>query len=147
MRNKVVNKKFAEGKKDYLKIIKTIEAEGKCPFCQDNFKYHKNEILKKRRDWFITKNSWPYKNSRYHFLIIGLKHKESLTELNENDFKSVKELANWAIKKFKIKGGALTIRFGDTNLSGSTVYHIHFHLISPKQKNNGIAKTVNFPIG
>ncbi len=147
MINKVVNKKFASRKDDYFKVIKTIEFEGECPFCRDNFKYHKNEILKKRKNWFITKSSWPYKNSFYHFLIIGLKHKEYLLELNQNDFNSVRELANWAIKKFKIKGGALAVRFGDTNLSGSTVCHIHFHLISPKQKNNGIAKTVNFPIG
>ncbi|MFH1346935.1 MAG: HIT domain-containing protein [Spirochaetota bacterium] len=147
MKKKVVNRKFASKKNGYLKIIKTIENEERCPFCQDNFKYHKKEVLKKSGSWFITESSWPYKNTNYHFLIINLEHKEQLSELTRNDLCSVKQLADWAVKKFKIKGGALTIRFGDTNFTGATVCHIHFHLISPILKSDGTAKTVNFPIG
>ena len=57
-------------------------------------------------------------------------------------------LANFAIKKYKIKGGALAMRFGDTNYTGASVAHLHFHIISPKiNKKTGRAKTVNFPIG
>lgn len=144
---KIVNKKFAKKKGGYLSVIKSIEIEGRCPFCPNNFKYHKKEILKKYGDWFITENSWPYKNTKYHFLIIGVKHKEKLNELTKKDFNSVKFLTNWVVNKFKIKGGALTIRFGNTDFTGSTVCHIHFHLISPEIRKNGLAKTVNFPIG
>lgn len=146
METKVVNKKFAK-KKDYLNVIKTIEAEGICPFCPDNFKYHKKGILKKQDGWFITKNHWPYENTRHHFLIIGMEHKECLSELTNEDFQSVKELADWAVEKFKIRGGAFILRFGDSDFSGSTVCHIHFHLMSPKRKKSGGVETVNFPVG
>jgi len=144
---KVVNKTFAMGKGEYEEVISSIEKKGKCPFCPDNFKYHKEPILKTEKDWFITKNSWPYKNAEYHFIIIGKKHKENFSQLNETDFGSVKKLTNWAIKKYKIKGGALTIRFGDTDHTGATVCHLHFHLISPELDKKHQGKTVFFPIG
>jgi len=144
---KVVNKTYAKGKGEYEKVISSIEEKGKCPFCPKNFKYHKEPILKKENNWILTKNSWPYENAEHHFIIIGEKHKEDFSELTEIDLNSVKKLANWAIKKFKIKGGALTIRFGDTDHTGATVCHLHFHLISPKINKNGKAQTVYFPIG
>ena len=52
------------------------------------------------------------------------------------------------IKKYKIKGGGLTLRFGEQNYTGATVLHLHFHLIVPKLKpKSKLAKIVNFPIG
>ncbi len=143
---KIVDKRFAK-KKEYLKTLETIETEGKRPFCPDNFKYHKKAILKEINGWFITENNYPYKNAKYHFIIIGKKHKEYFSELTIQDLSAVKKLVDWTTKKFNIKGGALTIRFGDTKLTGSTVCHLHFHLISPKIKKDGLGKTVIFPIG
>ncbi len=147
LKKRVVNKRFAKGKGEYEEIISSIEKKGKCPFCPENFKYHKEPILKTLAGWFITKNSWPYKNTENHFIIISKKHKENFGELNNNDLKSVKILVNWTIKKFKIKGGALALRFGDTNYTGATVCHLHFHLISPKTNSKNKSDTVFFPIG
>jgi diadenosine tetraphosphate (Ap4A) HIT family hydrolase len=140
-KKKFVNLKNAR-KGDYEKVISEILKTGKCPFCPETFKYHKKPIFKKRGNWFLTDNSWPYKNARIHLMIIGKKHKENLSELNQKDLKEVYFLANWAIKKYNIKGGALTIRFGETDFTGASVNHLHFHIISPKSK-----KAVNFPIG
>ena len=144
---RVVNLKFAKSR-DYRNVLKIIEKTAKCPFCKENFKYHKKPIEKKEKGWFITKNSWPYKNTEHHFLIISEKHKENFEDLSSVDFKSISRLVNWAIKKYKIKGGGLTLRFGQTAFTGSTVPHLHFHLISPKinKKTQG-TKTVYFPIG
>lgn len=142
---KFVNSRFAR-KGEYEKVIKAIIAAGHCPFCPENFRYHKNPILRKTKNWFITLSSWPYENSRLHFLILSKKHKEKFEELTLEDFKEIKSLAAWANKKYKIKGGGLTLRFGDTNHTGSTVAHLHFHLIAPKLKN-GKSLPVYFPIG
>ena len=144
---KVVNKTFAKRNTEYAQVISSIEKKGKCPFCPDNFKYHKEPVLKDGGDWLITKNSWPYENTKYHFIIISKKHKENFNNLKNSDFESVKKLVNWAIKKFKIKGGGLVIRFGDTDHTGATVCHLHFHLISPELSKDKKAKTVWFPIG
>jgi diadenosine tetraphosphate (Ap4A) HIT family hydrolase len=140
-----VNPRFAR-KKEYKKIIQKIIIDGKCPFCRENFKYHKNPILKKTKSWFITKSSWPYENAEHHFLIISEKHKENFKDLTLKDFKEVKNIVNWTVKKFKLKGGGLTLRFGNSDHTGSTVNHLHFHLIVPKLKS-GKSLSVNFPIG
>ena len=142
---KFVNPRFAK-KGEYKEVISQIIKEGKCPFCPKNFKYHKNPILKIAGGWFITESSWPYKNSKHHFIIIGMKHKEKFRHLNKKDFSDIASLANWAIKKFKIKGGGLTLRFGETDYTGSSVAHLHFHLIVPKLKK-GKSMVVYFPIG
>ncbi len=147
MKTKFVNTSHAKSS-DYKKVIEEIATTGKCPFCKENFKYHKKPIYKKHGKWFLTNNSWPYKNTENHLIILGNEHKENFSELTATDFKSVTYLANWAIKKWKIKGGALTMRFGDTDYTGASVSHLHFHLISPLiDKKKGRAKVVNFPIG
>jgi len=141
---KVVDLTFAKSK-EYKNVLRMIKEKGKCPFCKENFKYHKNPIEKREKDWFITKSSWPYRDTKYHFLIIPERHKENFRELNQADFKAISKLVNWAIEKYKIKGGGLTMRFGETSFSGSTVCHLHFHLISPQKGRKN--KIVYFPIG
>ena len=147
MRKKVVNKRFTKGRDEYRKVIDEIEHKGKCPFCPENFKYHKKPILKKNGSWFLTESSWPYKNSKYHFLIINLKHKELFNELTKKDWESIRLLINWVIKKYKLKGGAFALRFGDTDYTGAKVCHVHAHLIYPELDKNKKSKTVVFPIG
>lgn len=147
MAKKFVNIKNAKSK-EYKKVIEEIAKTDKCPFCKENFKYHKKPIYKKKNGWFLTNNTWPYKNAKYHLLILGDGHKENFSEINKKDFESISYLANWAIKKWKIKGGGFTMRFGNTNYTGATVSHIHFHIISPEiEPKTKRAKIVNFPIG
>jgi len=147
MKKKFVNIKNARRGK-YKEVIKEIATTDKCPFCKENFKYHKKLVSKRKNDWFLTNNSWPYKNTGYHLIILGDKHKENFSELTKKDLESVAYLTNWAIKKWKIKGGGIAMRFGDTDYTGASVSHIHFHIISPKiDKKTKQAKTVNFPIG
>ncbi len=143
---KVVNKRFAKGKGEYENVINEIENEGKCPFCQDNFKYHKRKILNKIGTWFVTENAWPYKNTKHHFLMINTKHKENFAELNKEDWEYLRLITNWVVKKFNLKGAALALRFGDTNYTGATVHHIHAHLIYPKLDKTKKSQTVNFPV-
>jgi ATP adenylyltransferase len=144
--SRIVNSRFAKSG-EYRGVISTIEALGRCPFCPDNFLYHKKPILKKINGWRLTENSWPYKNARKHFIIVAPVHKEQLIQLTESDVVAIFRLSQWAIKKFNIRGGALTLRFGESDVTGATVSHLHAHLIYPSLDKKGHAKTVNFPIG
>jgi len=133
---------------EYRKVIEKIQSKGKCPFCPDNFLYHKKPILKRKDAWFLTENSWPYKDTSHHLIIIGEKHKENFSQLTSKDFQDVASLAKWAVREYRIQGGALTMRFGNTNLTGASVAHIHFHIISPRQnKKTRLYKKIAFPIG
>jgi len=147
MKKNFVNIKNAKNG-EYKNVIEEIAKTGKCPFCKDNLKYHRKPILKRINKWFLTEATWPYKNIRCHFMILGEKHRENFLELKKDDLEAVSSLVKWAIKKYKIKGGGLAIRFGNTDYTGASVAHLHFHLISPKiNKKTGNAEVVNFPIG
>lgn len=126
---------------NYRRVLKKIRKEGKCPFCPGNFKWHPKPVLKEVGGWFITKANWPYENARHHFLLICKKHQEGFGEFIIS-WEEVDELVDWVCAKFKIRGGVLAFRFGDTAYTGATVKHLHFHLIVPKK-----GKVVNFPIG
>lgn len=128
---------------DYRKVLEQILQSGKCPFCKENFSiYHREPILQKFGAWFITKITWPYENASLHFLLISDEHKEEFGDLTLDDFNSVKELVKWAIKEFRVEGGAIALRFGDPRLTRSTVKHLHFHLIVPEA-----GESVSFFIG
>jgi diadenosine tetraphosphate (Ap4A) HIT family hydrolase len=147
-KKKVVDDHYSKNRGEYADVISEIKAKGRCPFCPSNFKYHKEPIIRKNGGWILSKNSWPYPNTKHHFIIIGEKHKERFQELTQRDFEAVRRLANFAIKKFRLAGGALTLRFGESRLTGATVCHIHFHLIEPElNKRTKRAKLVSFQIG
>lgn len=145
-KTRAVNPRFAKGK-EYRQVIGAIDKIGHCPFCPENFKYHKKPILKKMSGWALTENSWPYKNTQKHFIIIAPNHKETLGELQPKDFETILHLSQWVVKKYNIRGGALTMRFGESDVTGATVSHLHAHLIYPSVGKGGKAKTVNFPVG
>ena len=147
MTKKVVDTRYAKSE-DYKAVLKAIEQTAKCPFCKENFKYHRKKILKKENGWLITPSSWPYPDTKYHFLLIPEKHKEKPDELNTTDLEALLKLVNWVIGKYKIKGGGLALRFGDSLYTGASVCHLHFHLMVPKiDRKKGRAKAVYFGIG
>jgi len=142
-----IAKNFAKNE-NYRQTLETIIKTDKCPFCPDNFKYHKKPILKEHQGWLATENSWPYNNTKHHFIFIAKEHKENFSDLTDADFQAIRFLINWIIDKYKIKGGGLTLRFGEQTFTGATVSHLHFHLIVPQLNNETkLAKTINFPIG
>lgn len=142
-----VDIRFAKSK-EYKNVLTNIIKTDKCPFCPDNFKYHKNLILKKHQGWIATANSWPYKDTKHHFLFIPNKHLTQFSDLTVKDLKAVKDLIDWIVAKYKIKGGGVTLRFGEQKYTGATVSHLHFHLIVPKlDSKTKTAKVINFPIG
>lgn len=147
MKKKVVDTRYAKSS-EYRRIINEIADKGRCPFCPENFIYHKNPILQRSGDWFITQNSWPYANTLHHFVIISSIHKERLAELTVRDLASILKLMKWAEREFDIPGGGFALRFGETAYTGATVCHLHAHLIVPlKNRKNQRAQTVLFPIG
>ena len=111
MSGQVVNTRFAKTDQ-YRKVLEIYKKAGNCPFCKKEFKKLGKPMLKKYKGWFATDNNWPYKNTRYHFLIVSEKHREKLQEFRKNDFEAVLYLAQWLVKKYRIKGGGLALRFG-----------------------------------
>lgn len=147
MKKPFVYKKFAKSR-DYRRVLEEIETTQRCPFCPENFKYHKKPVLRRYHGWLATENSWPYKGAKKHFLLIAGRHLESFSDLGIKDFEAVMKLTRWLVKEFKLSGGGLALRFGDPRFTGASVRHLHFQLIQPsRNKKTGRVATVIFPIG
>ncbi len=136
---------------DYKKAMDEIITTNDCPLCPP-MKWHPNPIIRDNGLWLLTKNGFPYKDTEHHLLLISKRHIEELAEITDEEAQSVFSLAKWATREFNIKGGGLTMRFGDTLYTGATVKHLHAHLIVPelsKEITGDKAKVipVYFPIG
>jgi diadenosine tetraphosphate (Ap4A) HIT family hydrolase len=135
---------------DQREVMKEIAEQGHCPFCVENLaKYHKNPILKEGKYWLLTENQWPYEKIKHQLLAIYKTHVEQLPDVDPAAGAELFELFSEEAKKRKFEGGGVAIRFGsspDGNY-GSSVLHIHAHLIEPDLKALGETEAWRFKFG
>ena len=125
-------------REDYEQVLRTIVAKGFCPFCEEHlFKHHRQPLAYKSRHWLVTKNSWPYEGSKYHFLFITRVHVEATEKMSSAVWSDLQKLYKKFVEENNIKGATLMIRSGDTKFTGASVNHLHAHLVSgsPRTKN------------
>ena len=134
---------------EQVAVMEQIMTAGECPFCLDNLhKYHRAPILKEGKYWIVTKNYWPYQNTKVHLLAIYKQHVENLAGLDPASGVELLELMAWAEKEFEAPGGGWAMRFGDTDYSAGTVAHIHAQFLVPDIHAPGYElKPVRFKIG
>ncbi|MEK7584687.1 MAG: hypothetical protein AAB490_05570, partial [Patescibacteria group bacterium] len=131
-------------------VMEQIERQGHCPFCIENLNtYHKNPILKKGKYWLLTENQWPYENVKHQLLVIYKTHIEHINQIAPKAWSELGSLFSGEAKKRKIEGGGLAIRFGSSKDGnyGSTVLHIHAHLIEPHLKKLKKTEAWKFKFG
>jgi len=112
-------------------LMKKIMEDGVCPFCKEHFKdYHPKTILRETEHWFFTENISPYVGTKYHFLFVSKPtHISQPSDLSSEAIVDLFALLNKAIDENKILGGSFLMRFGDPKHNGSSVEHLHAHLI------------------
>src|SRR5581483_6801784 len=113
------------------KVLTRIIEDNVCPFCEEHFlKYHTKPIIKKGKYWILTENFDPYAGSKHHFLAVSRTHIQHAKDLSVAAQNELFKLFLGQAKKFKMKGAAIFMRFGDTEYTGGTVEHLHAHLIA-----------------
>lgn len=149
LKKNFVNLKNARIKEQY-EVMKKVQKGNYCPFCPQYYQKAQLEpIIKQGRYWHIRKNKWPYQNTRIHLLIIHNNHIEKLSEITPEAGKELFELSQWTEKEYDISGGGLCLRFGNIEINGGTVLHLHFHIITAKitDKNNSKYQKISFKVG
>jgi diadenosine tetraphosphate (Ap4A) HIT family hydrolase len=112
-------------------LMARIEADGVCPFCAEHFKkYHPKPILRETDYWFVTTNMSPYEGTKHHFLLVykpfhATLPEQVVREAQADLFASIE----WIMKTYHIMGGSFLMRFGDMKYTGSSVEHLHAHVI------------------
>lgn len=115
---------------DQRAIHKKIIKDGVCPFCWKYFtKYHKNPILKKGKYWIVTENAWPYQGTSHHFLFVHKRHIEHLSKIKPDEWQELLLLIKKTTFPSVKNGGSFFIRFGDGDITGASVTHLHAHVI------------------
>lgn len=119
-----------------------------CPFCPDGLQKRKSPVEEKQQGWFVTSNDFPYPETDHHLLVIPERHVGSIDEIEVADIIAIRDLLKAVFAKRDIDTAAFIMRFGDPALNGSTVRHVHAHVVVPKK---GIAfedkKEIRFNIG
>ncbi|MFT7507607.1 MAG: ATP adenylyltransferase [Acidimicrobiales bacterium] len=118
-------------------LMQQIEADGVCPFCAEHFaKYHPKPILKETDTWFVTTNMSPYEGTDYHFLFVYKpKHTNSPTDMTPEEGAELFTLIQDTIAEHNLPGGGFFMRFGEGGYNGSSVEHLHAHLIVGQKKS------------
>ncbi len=129
-------------------LMAQIEADGVCPFCEEHFRqYHPKPIIKETDSWFFTENMSPYEGTKHHFIFVYKKaHVISPTEITPESRAELFELIDWAIQEYDIVGGSFFMRFGEGGWNGSSVEHLHTHLIVGG-KNTGESEKIKVKLG
>lgn len=116
---------------EQIALMQRIIDDGVCPFCAEHFKkYHPKPILKETDYWHFTENMSPYAGTKYHFIFVYKpKHVTTINELPPAALTDLFSLVGTAVVEFNIPGGSFVMRFGDTRYTGSSVEHLHAHLL------------------
>lgn len=148
-KNRFINTKVIR-REDQRVVMAEIEKQGHCPFCRENLaKYHKNPILKEGKFWLLTDNQWPYEKVKHQMLAIYKDHVEHLSDIDPEAGKELFEMFGQMARERKMEGGGLAMRFGTSvhGNFGSSVNHIHAHLIEPDLAKLGDTEAWRFKFG
>lgn len=121
-------------REDQRRVMEDIRRQGHCPFCREHLaKYHKNPIVREGEFWMLTENQWPYEKIKHQLLAIHKTHIEHISELAPEAGAELIRLFGEESKTRGIEGGGVAMRFGSSPHGnyGSSVLHLHAHLIEP----------------
>lgn len=135
---------------DQRAVMEEIQRQGHCPFCPEHLqKYHKAPILKEGTYWILSDNQWPYQHIKHQLIAIHKTHIEHLTELAPEAGAELIQLFAEEAARRHIPGGGLAMRFGSSPIGnyGSSVLHLHAHLIEPDLAALGETEAWRFKFG
>ena len=140
--------RYHGGNGDIINRYREIEENSKCPFCPDGLKSRADFFVGETGYWTVILNEYPYPSSRLHLLIVPKRHVVSSTEITAEEWADMPHVTGMVvgIYPFLSNGFGLAVREGEAG--GVTLYHLHFHLITPHINEAGDVQTpINFGIG
>ncbi len=118
--------------------MERIVRDGVCPFCREHLEtYHTKPILAEDEHWVLTENFAPYKGARHHFLLVAKHHCIGFWELTNEAKLAFFLMLDKAREIAQATGGALIMRWGDTDYTGASVSHLHAQLVIGVSRNEG----------
>lgn len=126
---------------DQLDVMLENEYAGKDPLALENVD-PEQEVVAKKKYWYVTKNRYPYADIEYQFVVFALGDIYNIDDVSPEMWAELQVIWSELRKKYNLPGGAMCFRFGDTFRSKASIKRAHCHIIVPKEK-----KKVSFSIG
>ena len=100
------------------------------PFELEHLKiHHPHPVIFENTSWFLTHNAFPYEDTSLHLLIVHKDFITSIEQISQQAWIDLQEIIKFSVEEFKLTSGGFFMRFGDTTKTGSTVTHLHAHII------------------
>lgn len=116
---------------EQLKKMLELKKNGVCLFCEKNKNItHGHPVELSGKHWSLVKNDFPYEGTKVHYLLIHKKHIKSVSEMSPKASEEMIILIQKISKKYSLPGLSFFMRSGDTNYTGSSIDHLHAHIIS-----------------
>nr|AIA11422.1 Unknown Function [uncultured bacterium] len=107
--------------KEQLEQMKDLAARGVCAFCWENFDAEHREPIELKTDhWIVSKNDYPYDNTKLHLLLVPQEHVATFSELSEAARHDFTDTVVGVEKQWDLKHYAVGMRSGDMRHTGGT---------------------------
>lgn len=121
-------------RKDQIETMKKIVADGICPFCHDFIDkekpaYHSNPIIAETDFWVVTRNAWPYENTKEHLIFVIKRHILIPGEMKTEEILDLWNIIEKVKQELKITHSTFLMRSDSTGMTGATVQHLHAQLV------------------
>ena len=103
--------------------------KGVCPFCQIDPEL--NHIIMAGKFWNVWHNPFPYRYRRNHMILALKEHIVDVREMTSEMWAELGDLVKQVTRELGIEAGAVVMRFGDSQFTGSTLQHLHVHIDEP----------------
>lgn len=120
---------------EQLAEMKRLSKEGICCFCPEHINRDKMPLIMDTDNWMVKANTYPYAHTSLHILIIPKEHITKMTQLTKPAQVEFYDVLEKCEKKYKLASYALVIRSGDMKHNGSSIEHLHVHVIVGDTKN------------
>lgn len=108
--------------------MRRLDAAGVCLFCPGHLE-EAQEVLHRSDHWAVTPNRFPYPDTALHLLLVPDEHVTGMARLSPPARLDYFTALEWVEAKFDLAFYGIGVRNGDSPLTGSTVKHLHVHVI------------------
>ncbi len=109
--------------------MEELMERGICIFCPEHIHEDHDRIEIETKHWMVKKNSYPYKQTKLHILLIPKVHVSTVSKLPKAARAEFVDLIVKCEKFFKLTSYALGMRAGDMRYNGASMEHLHAHIV------------------
>ena len=112
---------------DQRAYMQDLEERRICVFCLE---HQRAEVALEGDHFYVTRNLFPYRGTKEHWLIVPRTHVRAFDELPDEAGAELWAMKRWLKDRLAPAATATVERSGDMRLNGGSVAHLHTHFVA-----------------